>query len=411
MSSLIKLSDVGNLVDNRDAELLRERVADLLGRNVKSFPGAQPVSFSKKHFRDLQEQDYYLCEKTDGIRSLLFISFSIVEGVKEESCFLIDRKNDYYYIANEHLHFPLPNAPFESTHEDTLLDGELVLDIMPDGKEIKRYLVFDCLALDGKEQLTRPLNKRLAYFGAHVLEPYKNLLKTYPDEVPLQPFEVILKKMEKAYAAQMMFKDILPNLPHGNDGLVFTCVPSNYVTGTDQHILKWKPPIENTIDFRLQLGAFPTDEDGEEDWESCPSFDLLVNHGGGRHNTFAALYVSDEEWKSMKGMGQMLDGRIIECYKDAHGRWRYKKEPDGTPRFRDDKTEANFITTVDSVLESIEDAVSEQDLIDHAKAINVEWKKRERMTEEEDKKARAEAEAARRQHHAQMEAQRRQQQQ
>lgn len=88
-------------------------------------------------------------------------------------------------------------------------------------------------------------------------------------------------------------------------------------------------------------------------------------------------------------MNQMLDHRIIECYRDAAtGRWRPKTEKhNGAPRFRDDKTEANHISVVHSVLESIEDAVSEQDLVVHARGINVAWKERERV-------ARARAEAA-----------------
>ena len=61
-------------------------------------------------------------------------------------------------------------------------------------------------------------------------------------------------------------------------------------------------------------------------------------------------------------MGQRLDGRIIECYRNDMGQWCYKREDDGTPRWRDDKKDANHISTVKSVLESIEDPVTEADL-------------------------------------------------
>lgn len=298
---------------------------------------------------------------------------------------LIDRKNDYYSIDNAHFHFPRPRAPDSSFHTETLLDGELVLDKLPNGEERKTYLVFDCLALDGKPLLQRPLDKRMGYFMESVLKPYRSLLERYPEAVAEQPFHIMAKKMEKAYGIEMMLKDVLPKLPHGNDGLIFTCRTSPYVTGTDQHILKWKPPHENTIDFRLQLGEFPTvDEGGEkfQDFDACPSFDLLVYYGNNRNEFFASLYVTDSEWESMKGMGQVLDGRIIECYKDGQGRWRMKREGDGTPRFRDDKTEANHIKTVESVLESIEDAVGEADLLHHVKPIHIQWKKREAHQEE-----------------------------
>lgn len=395
MSSLLQLSDVADRVSNDNADLLRRKVADLLGRNSISFPGAQPVSFARTHLKALQDTEYvictdliattkrcsyYLCEKTDGIRCLLYLTFYLDGDDTIEAHLLIDRKNDYYNIDNPHFHFPMPEGPVQHFHTETLLDGELVLDTMPNGELRRTYLVFDCLALDGAPLLQRHLDKRLGYFFERVLKPYNELLKKYPEEKEEQPFTVIPKKMEKSYGIQMMFQDVLPNLPHGNDGLIFTCRTSPYVTGTDQNIIKWKPPHENTVDFRLELGDFPTaTEMGETfpDYDACPDWDLLVWHGEGRNKYYASLHVTEDEWDSMKSMGQMLDGRIIECYKDEQGRWRFKREPDGTPRFRDDKQQANHIKTVESVLSSIEDAVTEQDLLDHVRAINVAWKRRE----------------------------------
>jgi mRNA guanylyltransferase len=274
----------------------------------------------------------------------------------------------------------MPDGPDASFHTETLLDGELVLDKLPNGQEQKTYLVFDCLAVDGKSLLPRTLDKRLGYAVESVLKPYHKLLNRYPEEKESQPFVLAAKKMEKAYGVMMMIKDVLPKLPHGSDGLIFTCRTSPYTSGTDPKTIKWKPPHENTIDFRLQLGDFPTITDQGEtfvDYDACPPMHLLVFHGNKKSEVFAPLHVTDAEWESMKGMQQILDGRIIECHKDEAGRWRYKKEPNGEPRFRDDKIEANHITTVESVLESIEDAVSEQDLLDNAKMINAQWKRRE----------------------------------
>lgn len=58
MGSLLQLSDVADLIPRHEADFLKQRVADLLERNSRSFPGAQPVSFSRKHLRDLQETEY-----------------------------------------------------------------------------------------------------------------------------------------------------------------------------------------------------------------------------------------------------------------------------------------------------------------------------------------------------------------
>ena len=49
---------------------------------MKAFPGSQPVSFQHSDIRDkLLEQDYYVCEKTDGLRLLMLV---IVNGVTGE---------------------------------------------------------------------------------------------------------------------------------------------------------------------------------------------------------------------------------------------------------------------------------------------------------------------------------------
>lgn len=116
---------------------------------------------------------------------------------------------------------------------------------------------------------------------------------------------------------------MLPNLLHGNDGLVFTCRSTPYTPGTDEHVLKWKPPSENTIDFRLQLGDFPmTELDGEtlQDFDACSVLNLLVYHGTGRHEHFGELYVTEFERESLKSMNRMLDGSTIECHRDEQGR-------------------------------------------------------------------------------------------
>lgn len=92
-------------------------------------------------------------------------------------------------------------------------------------------------------------------------------------------------------------------------------------------------------------------------------FELLVNHGKKDYRPFAHnLRITPQEWEMLKGLKQRLDGRIIECYRDTNGSWRFKKDDDGTPRWRDDKADANHISTVESVLDSIEDPVTEQDL-------------------------------------------------
>ena len=46
-------------------------------------------------------------------------------------------------------------------HRDTVLDGEIVVDVYEDGREQLKYLVFDALIVDGKSLLQRNLSSRL----------------------------------------------------------------------------------------------------------------------------------------------------------------------------------------------------------------------------------------------------------
>lgn len=359
----------GYLVDEQDAQLLRKDVANLIERDTPRFPGAQPVSFAREHIAELQRAEYFMCEKTDGLRCLLYMSYTEdASGRFEPVTFLIDRKNNYYNVQ------PAVRVPFweqpknpEAFLYGTILDGELVNDQYP-GEAAPRliYYVFDCLTLNGDNLTPRTLDKRFARLRDWVLAPYNASIPK--NVVNVAPFRLREKNMWPQYSFQYTFDQVLPNLRHGNDGLIFTCKGTRYEFGTDRHILKWKPPHENTIDFKLRLGEFPL-MDPEDGGDPIPDYDampvpitLLVQHNKNNYEPFATLSLTPQEWDVLKSLNQRLDGRIIECYRTPAGHWKYKAESDGTPRWRDDKKDANHISTVRSVIQSIEDPITEEDL-------------------------------------------------
>lgn len=57
---------------------------------------------------------------------------------------------------------------------------------------------------------------------------------------PVQPFHkyltasyrIAIKDINFSYAVDRVFAEI-PNLRHGNDGLIYTCVSTPYIAGTD----------------------------------------------------------------------------------------------------------------------------------------------------------------------------------
>ncbi|EPQ67693.1 hypothetical protein BGT96224_A21065 [Blumeria graminis f. sp. tritici 96224] len=76
-----------------------------------------------------------------------------------------------------------------------------------------------------------------------------------------------------------------------------------------------------------------------------------------------------DEWEAFKAETKPVNNRIVECFMDEKQRWRYK-------RFRDDKINANYTSTVDSVIESITDRVTGEDLEKAASNIRKKWMQR-----------------------------------
>lgn len=58
MGSSIDLSQVGTRLERQDADFHRDTIADFLGRRHKGFPGAQPVSFARRHLDELKRTEY-----------------------------------------------------------------------------------------------------------------------------------------------------------------------------------------------------------------------------------------------------------------------------------------------------------------------------------------------------------------
>jgi mRNA guanylyltransferase len=384
-------------------EQFKEEVANLLQRTSRGFPGAQPVSFAAKHFVDLKKDDYYVCEKTDGIRYLLWMTHERDRNLT----YLIDRKNDYYFLQG--LFFPHHEDKTLVTrfHDDTILDGELVEDRIPGQKSVMKFLVFDCLVLDGNVLMHRPFDKRLGYLKQQVLKPWKTAYdreRANNQDFNPPPFILEDKNNEFSYGLEKMFKEIIPKVKqiHGNDGLIFTCKDTPYHPGTDEKILKWKPPEDNTVDFLLHIewsvySPDPNDPSDHEqpDYDAYPNdFGLYIFHGDrageAAYARVGSLYVSPGQWDELKAMDRPLQDTIVECYQEvvphSNGtnghhdpnntieggrRWRFH-------RIRDDKLEANHVSTYTSVIDSINDHVTEDDLLREADDIRSCWKEREK---------------------------------
>lgn len=357
------------------AHELKVSVARLLQKQKLTFPGAQPVSFARKHIQEeLFRRDYYVCEKSDGLRCLMYITWETTPNGPQQSTYLVTRNNDFFFIPM--VHFPSNEGiPLQ----DTIVDGELVYT--KSEPRAMHFLMFDCLACNKLLLTGRTLDKRLGYLNRDIYSPLKKYLQKNPEASQEFPFRVRVKEMQFSYSLKNVF-DSFPMLPHITDGLIFTCRDHGYVSGTDERILKWKKQDENSVDFQMSM-RFPIYEDpsGDSwtDYDAKPHITLLVWTGRDGTRPYGELYVTDKEWEDLKALEEPLEERVVECIKDGKKRWRYL-------RFRDDKTNANYITTVEKVIDSIDDPVSEQDLIEAAPRMKDLWKQRNSPPEDDRKR-------------------------
>ncbi|SNX87536.1 related to mRNA guanylyltransferase [Melanopsichium pennsylvanicum] len=393
----------GRKVDNmQQLSFLRDYVRDLCRLSHARFPGAQPVSFEKSSIDLLQSEDYWVCEKSDGQRVLILIVIPSFTGIQE--VFLIDRKNDYYKVDGVIFPHHMPKDPEVARNHGmrnhTLMDGELVIDTDASGKQKLVLLLFDLIVLDRELLAHRPLSKRYGRLKSFVYPPYVEYLKRNPAAAARRPFDVQVKRMDLAYGIEMVLYETVPNLLHGNDGLIFTCLDSGYVMGTDPKILKWKPPNENTIDFKLIL-RFPPDLERDPRGNLpnlcvMPFFELHQFLGASAsedYEFFDELWVEPEEWRQMVESGEQFDDRIVECV------WSVDTSPATEPyisqgltlpprwrmmRIRDDKHHGNHVSIVEKILKSIRDGVEADELVSAAPAIRAAWKtaKREKRRQE-----------------------------
>ncbi|KAF8758811.1 mRNA-capping enzyme subunit alpha [Rhizoctonia solani] len=300
----------GRLVDDKEKLIqLKRHVAGLCNVDNLRFVGSQPVSFGSRDLSRLEREDYWVCEKSDGIRVLvLIVSFPS----NDQEVYLIDRKNEYR--QQDGLFFPHPMDPRRALG-NTLLDAELVTDYDPETKqETLNLLAFDCIVGDAQNLMSKSLTSRYGRLKEWVIKPYQKMLQEHPSMRAVQPFGSV-------------------------------------------H-LKWKPPSENSIDFKLELRFPPLPgRPSEPDFTAKPVFQLLVD---------------DAQWESWKASGEQYDDRVVEVTWDkAAKNWVYH-------RFRDDKDHGNHQSVVDKILESIRDGVEAEQLVSHANTIRTNWKEREK---------------------------------
>lgn len=212
------------------------------------------VSLTTKRYYQMLDilKEYRVTPKTDGLRMTGFIH-------NTGELFLMEEKHNY---------FKSTGCFFSKDYEGTIFDGEF-LNKNKSGENISHFLIFDCYFFCKEDVRKRHFDMRLTILEELIQE------KNFSYCARPGSFEVSVKKFYSfnnnnfQFICKQCFEDIKKN-EYANDGLIFT--PNDFVGGNYlyidyidkpryfvqsgfqfQKLLKWKDPLFNTIDFKIQI--------------------------------------------------------------------------------------------------------------------------------------------------------------
>lgn len=337
----------GSPISSKDGEKLLVHINTLLkNENKHKFPGYQPVSLMKCNVQDLICENYLVCEKTDGVRALLYICTINSKAFG----FFLDRKNIFYRLGTS-----LPLV------EDTLFDGEAVVD----SEGTLCYLICDAMLFRRKNITEMTHVERLGY-ALRFLKMYEGA-----EEGALK---VSVKEMQKAYGLQAVYAQ-QNKLKHGSDGLIFTPTNMPYRSGTAPKLLKWKPPHLNSIDFVVRKSG---------EWERlyklfCLDCDKKLVH----FDYYFDVELTDDPESTEQEGHTDLAGTLCE-FRFNPEKWVYDlsdlslvKGGWELIKVRTDKDMPNAVSVVVNVMNSISEDITIDNLAAHIPEIRRRWKIRE----------------------------------
>lgn len=240
----------------------------------------------------------------------------------------------------------------EKTHHFTLLDGEMIIDTMPDSqKQERRYLIYDLMAINQVSVIERPFYERWKMLEKEVIEPRNyERQNVYQSRNPyyrydLEPFRVRRKDFWLLSTVTKLLKEFIPRLSHDADGLIFQGWDDPYIPRTHEGLLKWKYANMNSVDFLFKMSA-----------DNHPQ--LFLNERG-KEKLMEGNRVSFKDGLDPSS----YHGKIIECSWDFDAReWSFM-------RVRIDKSTPNEFGTYMKVMRSIRDNITEEVLLTEIREI------------------------------------------
>jgi len=298
-----------------------------------------PVNFSKKSISTILQQDnYHVSEKTDGVRCMLMIDPTGVH--------MIDRKFDFYRLEG----FDSLITVFASKGL-TLLDGEMVTHI-PSKKQM--YLIFDIVALNGEVVTTKTLKERLLTIGNGVVKVYRESIEKKIIQED-HPFTLIGKQFLpigdlhkllafiKTVSGQKYYID--EKRHHRTDGFIFT--PNGaYHPKTCNTLFKWKYLEELSIDLKAHFARLT----------QAISWSCVGDRGEDRE--YEIKMRNEDLSRLTRYLSVQKDPNLIieVCFDVKNAQWKFKM-------IRTDKAKANHIRVVTNTVDVIHENINEKDLL------------------------------------------------
>ena len=384
---------------NQNSEYLKQITNKLkkFGRKF-NFPGLQVVNIDREKLQFFSHfpNQFLICEKSDGVRYLL-IHF------KNGITILLGRNLEFFEVKLTEKFTFNNNVSYFNWEIIHFLDGELVLDnfdnnefkgneIILNGEKKKiNFLVFDAIVINGENIGALPFFQRLNYLNDLFKEikikrkqfSFKNnFYSEYHNEINSSSFitneklsnELIKdlnsiqnsnSQIQCRFTISLYMKDyftleqveeiknIIPILPHHNDGIIINTNDYPYYSGQSIEIYKWKPNEENTIDFEIQYNQ----QKDIYNLYVCGEEKLIqVGNLSFKNDYDKEKFLSGYNSNNINIAECFYDKDLDDPFTNKKGGWRFS-------RYRNDKGKPNFISTYENILKCLEENIGIDEII------------------------------------------------
>ena len=346
------------------------------------FLGSMPVNLTRRNLLEVQSKEYFLAEKSDGLRYLLYVvpdhsrarTGAAAAGISSSGggmplmAVLVNRSRVVYTFRGY-------AELGEALGAGTVLDGELVYN-----RSFKEnvFLVFDALMWKGQSCLRKTFAERSQLIREEVMPQYTQQISRLAPADPSKPVTQrplglvrkvfvprkdlragLLDKLRMEDGDRIFFDT--PKRHHKSDGIILQ--PNTpYTFSKNYDLMKWKWAELRSVDLQIVRSTSETDINGAPVlYLKCggPEGNLIdcskrgdTNVGLGEFDTYRLLAdIEDPE------LGAKTAGVFIAevAYDPQVGLWSYCL-------LRKDKDQPNFIDSVLGVFTEQAEAISVEEL-------------------------------------------------